>query len=151
MAVDFVTGVFRITNLFIAIFILLYAYLFLVKTSKRNERRPWDYLFGSAFIFLLYQIYSLVTYFSDQNIWILDIVIVGSLVEFLFSGLVLLAFVSQHDLILRSPLILISRKAKEGERQTIEEKKENPKEEKKELPQIKEDSEPVSKDDSEEK
>ncbi len=113
MAIDYIIGVLRITNLLIAIFILLYAYLFLIKTTRRSERKPWDYLFFSAFIFLLYQVFSIVALFANSQFWAVNEGVVGVLVEFLFSGLVLLAFVSQHDLILNSPLILISRKGDE--------------------------------------
>ncbi len=116
MAIEYLRGVLRITNLFIAIFILLYAYRFLIKTSKRSERRPWDYLFVASFIFLLYQIFSLVAFFSAYSLWILENETVGAMVEFMYSGLVLLAFVSQHDLIIKNPLILISRKKGHGKK-----------------------------------
>ncbi|MFC1648902.1 hypothetical protein ACFL1B_05585 [Nanoarchaeota archaeon] len=116
MALEFVAGVIRITNMLIAIFILLYAYLFLIKTSRRHERRPWDYLFVSAFIFLMYQIFLLVLYFAQPEILSMNSAKVGLFVEFIFSGLVLLAFVSQHDLISKSPLILISRKQEDKDK-----------------------------------
>jgi amino acid transporter len=109
MAMYYFLGVVRITNFLIAMFICFYAFLFLMKTAKRSERRPWDYLFLSSLIYLIYQLVTLVQFFGEA-------VAVGNQellqvsVEFLYSGLVLLAFVSQHDLILRHPLILISRK-----------------------------------------
>ena len=110
MPLNFIIGMLRITNLLISIFILLYAYLFLNKAAKRTERRPWDYLFIASFIFLLYQIFSLTYYFSKSPLPISSSLIT-MMVEFLYSGLILLAFVSQHELIIRSPLLLISRKS----------------------------------------
>ncbi len=110
MPVNYFLGVIRITNFFIACFITFYALLFLTKTKRRNERRPWDYLFVSAIIYSIYQITSLVVFFSNPSQAVWQRQLMRATVEFLYSGLVLLAFISQHDLIIKNPLILISRK-----------------------------------------
>jgi hypothetical protein len=99
-------------NIFIATFILIYAYLFLQQTNEHKDRRPWEFLFVASLLFLVFQIFNImflsgVTYIWSESI---DVDLVRNLFAFLYSGCVLLAFVSQHDLILRSQLILISKK-----------------------------------------
>jgi hypothetical protein len=99
-------------NIFIATFILVYAYLFLQQTNEHRDRRPWDFLFVGSLLYLVYQIFNImflsgVTSILSNSI---DIDLVRNLFAFLYSGSVLLAFISQHDLILRSQLILISKK-----------------------------------------
>jgi predicted membrane metal-binding protein len=99
-------------NIFIATFILVYAYLFLQQTNEHRDRRPWDFLFIASLLYLVFQIFNVMflsgitTVMGDS----IDIDLVRNLFAFLYSGCVLLAFVSQHDLILRSHLILISKK-----------------------------------------
>ncbi len=106
---DFVTIWLGYANVFIATFILVYAYLFLHKTEEHHDRRPWDFLFLASFFYLAYQIF-VVLVLSGLQMPNVNLDLVGNLMAFLYSGCVLLAFVSQHDLILRSQLILISKK-----------------------------------------
>ncbi len=122
---SYLYGIFTIANLCIAFFIAVYAYMFLAKTKKHRERRPWDFLFVSSVLFFLFEVISLLVYFGvGASVVTINMVIVSKIFEFLYSGFVLLAFISQHDLILRSHLILISRKEDEkGIKITIEAKK----------------------------
>jgi len=106
----FVNALFSWANTFIAMFIMIYAYLFLTKTKKHRDRKPWDFLFLASFIFLLYQIFNLLVVSGVTMISAIDLTMVSNLMSFLFAGAVLLAFVSQHDLILKSQIILISKK-----------------------------------------
>jgi len=98
------------TNMFIAVFIFVYAYLFLKRTNAHKDRRPWDLLFLASFIYLLFQIINVLYVGSAARIWALDLDLIRSIFAFMYSGAILLAFISQHDLILRSQLILISKK-----------------------------------------
>ncbi len=107
---NYLFGLFTIANLFIAFFIMIYAYLFLVKTKRHKERRPWDFLFVASLLFLLFELVSLFSYFGVIQFVGVDMAMVNKIFEFLYSGFVLLAFISQHDLILKSHLILISKK-----------------------------------------
>ncbi len=116
-------------DIFIALFITTYAYLFLKKTNEHKDRRPWDFLFVSSVLYLIFQIFNAlyvsgVTSIMGESI---DIDLVRNVFAFLFSGCILLAFISQHDLILRSQIILISkRENKDGthkEKKPISEKK----------------------------
>jgi hypothetical protein len=104
-------------NIFIATFILIYAYLFLKQTNEHRDRRPWDFLFVASLLYLIFQLFNIMylsgvtTMMSDQ----VDVDLVRNIFAFLYSGSVLLAFVSQHDLILKSQLILISKRDKHTE------------------------------------
>jgi len=109
MISDFLTVWFAYANVFIAAFILVYAYLFLHKTQEHRDRRPWDFLFLASFFYLLSQVFA-VLLISGLVIQGIRLDMISSALAFMYSGCVLLAFVSQHDLILRSQLILISKK-----------------------------------------
>ena len=106
---SFAYALFNWANLFIAVFILFYAFLFLKKTKKHKDRRPWDFLFLASFIFLLSRLFSVLV---ASGVTMVSLGLVTSMTSFLYSGAVLLAFISQHDLILRSQLILISKRDK---------------------------------------
>jgi hypothetical protein len=98
-------------NIFIATFILVYAYLFLEQTNEHRDRRPWDFLFVASLLYLIFQIFNIMFLSGVTMLFSsLDIDLVRNIFAFLYSGCVLLAFISQHDLILRSHLILISKK-----------------------------------------
>jgi hypothetical protein len=104
-------------NIFIATFILIYAYLFLQQTNEHKDRRPWDFLFVASLLYLVFQILNILFLNGITSIMDgIDVDLVRNLFAFLYSGCVLLAFVSQHDLILRSQLILISKKDKYDEK-----------------------------------
>jgi small-conductance mechanosensitive channel len=122
--VDYVYGLFTIATVTIAFFITIYAYLFLIKTRSHRERRPWDFLFVASILFLIFELVTLFVYFGVIQFVGVDLIMVSKIFEFLYSGFVLLAFISQHDLILRSHLILISKKEDEDSiKITVEGKK----------------------------
>jgi amino acid transporter len=111
MVIDYyLHGLFSLATLFIAFFITAYSYLFLKKTERQRERLPWDFLFVSSIFFSVFQFFSLLMFFGLLSMGGVDILLLSKIFEFLYSGLVLLAFVSQHDLILKSHLILITKK-----------------------------------------
>ena len=97
-------------NAFIAIFIMVYAYLFLKKTNEHRDRRPWDYLFIASVIYFVYQVFNIFWLSGVTALPSVDLSFVSNVMAFLYSGCVLLSFISQHDLILRSQIILISKK-----------------------------------------
>jgi|GEM_PF-3204013 len=114
MVIDYyLHGLFSLATLFIALFITAYSYLFLKKTERQRERLPWDFLFVSSIFFSVFQFFSLIMFFGWLSMGGIDILMLSKIFEFLYSGLVLLAFVSQHDLILKSHLILITKKEKD--------------------------------------
>jgi len=89
---------------------MVYAYLFLKKTNEHRDRRPWDFLFVASVVYLFYQLLSVLFLSGISTLSVLDLNFVSNTMAFLYSGCVLLAFISQHDLILRSQIILISKK-----------------------------------------
>lgn len=111
-----ITNYFIITltyaNVFIALFIATYAWLFLKKTNEHRDRRPWDFLFVASILYLIFAIFNI--FYNNGLITLLgssfNIELTRNIFSFMYSGCVLLAFISQHDLILRSELILISKK-----------------------------------------
>ncbi len=107
---EYIQGLLTIALTFIAAFIALYAYLFMKRTTSHKDRRPWDFLFASSLTFLIFELTSLAHFLGFLTIAQIDILVLNKVFEFLYSGLVLLAFITQHDLILKSHLILISRK-----------------------------------------
>jgi len=114
---NYVTIWIAYANAFIALFIMVYAYLFLKKTNEHHDRRPWDFLFVASFLYFIFQIFN-IAYISGITFILgntLNINMISNLFAFLYSGSVLLAFVSQHDLILKSELILISKKDEQKE------------------------------------
>ncbi|RME53716.1 hypothetical protein D6783_01230 [Candidatus Woesearchaeota archaeon] len=113
MQVEYVRGMLGIANVFIALFILLYSLAFLVRTKHHRERRPWELLFVATLTYLLFQVLNNLFLWGVVSIQGVDVSLISRVFEFIFSGLVLLAFLVQHDLILRSSLILIMRKGKE--------------------------------------
>lgn len=102
-------------NIFIATFIMVYAYLFLRKTNEHRDRRPWDFLFIASFLYLVYQVFTVLVLSGVTFPGEIDLSLVGNAMAFFYSGAVLLAFISQHDLILRNHLILISKKDAQAE------------------------------------
>jgi hypothetical protein len=120
MFLNLIMGVFTLANSFIALFIVIYAFMFLKKTKSHRERRPWDYLFIASTIYLIYtillmmlEIYN-VTTIMDVNVFELSVFF-----QFIYTGLILLSFISQTDLIFKNDLIIIMKKLHPDEKQTI--------------------------------
>lgn len=106
----YVRGLLSIAIWFIAFFIAMYSFMFLMKTTEHRERRPWDFLFVASVVFLVFETLSVLIHFGIIALVKIDIIFWSKIFEFLYSGFVLLAYVSQHDLILKNHLILISKK-----------------------------------------
>jgi amino acid transporter len=116
-----VQGIFTLANTFIAVCIVVYALLFLKKTKSHKERRPWDYLFVASVLYLTYTILTMLL--ALYHIDVLLNLGVGELsvfFQFLYTGLILLAFISQTDLIFKNEIIIITRKLQPGEKSKIE-------------------------------
>jgi|FLOH01.1.fsa_nt_gi hypothetical protein len=107
---EYASGLFIIVNSLISIYIVIYAYVFLTRTKSYPDRRPWDLLFASALFFLLSQLISVFILFNNKSIFGLDIMTIKMIMEFLYATMVLMAFITQSHLILRSDLILITKK-----------------------------------------
>ncbi|MBN2053177.1 hypothetical protein JW756_06760 [Candidatus Woesearchaeota archaeon] len=139
MFLDILRGVFTLSNTFIALFIVVYAFLFLKKTKSHRERRPWDYLVFASVLYLVYTLLlMLMTIYNITLVLNLSLLELSMFFQFLYTGLILLAFISQTDLIFKNEIIIITRKLepeaknKLGEKIEKDLKMEERKEEKKE-------------------
>ena len=145
MLLEFVKGIFSMANAFIAFFIVIYAFLFLQKTKSHKERRPWDYLVIASIIYLVYTLLSMLfSIYGVNTILSFHVNELSTFFQFVYSGLILLSFISQTDLIFKNELIIITRKLSRREKDHLdvkiikkeeeltEEKKEEKEEKKKE-------------------
>lgn len=123
MFLELIRGIFTLSNAFIAVFIVVYAFLFLKKTRSHYERRPWDYLFMASIIYLTYTLaIMLLTLYNVQVILNLRLDELNVFFQFLYTGLILLAFISQTDLIFKNEIIVITRKLEPDAKTHLEEK-----------------------------
>ncbi len=107
--VTFFIGTLEIANLFNAIFIVYFAYLFLKKSHRHNDRRPWELLIGASVVFLISEILAFAKILYG---W--EIIGLRNLLQMLFAALILFAFTHQHHLIHHQDYIHIHKK-KPGE------------------------------------
>jgi Ca2+/Na+ antiporter len=104
---EFFIGTLETANLFIAIFIIFFAYLFLKKTHKHRDRRPWELLIIAIVIFLISEILAFIKIMSPSH-W--EIVGLRNLMQTLFAVFMLFAFTHQHHFIHNQPSIRIHNK-----------------------------------------
>lgn len=137
MLLEFVKGIFSMANTFIAFFIVIYAILFLHKTKSHKERRPWDYLVIASIIYLGYTLLSMLfSIYGINTILSFHVNELSTFFQFVYTGLILLSFISQTDLIFKNQLIIITRRLSPKEKdhidvKIIKKKEEEYKEEKK--------------------
>ena len=108
-------------NSFIALFIVVYAVLFLKKTKSHKERRPWDYLVVASIIYLAYTLLAmLLAIYNVRTILRVNVSELNVFFQFLYTGLILLAFISQTDLIFKNEIIIITRKLSPTEKKRLD-------------------------------
>lgn len=120
MVASYLGGILEIANVFISLFVLIYAWSFLKQTQDVRDRKPWVFLFIAAVVFFAFEVVGVLDIFALSQIPGLR-----NFLESAFIALILFVFIFQYDLILKSDLILITRKmAKEGDEgeKVIEEK-----------------------------
>ncbi|HHE36899.1 MAG TPA: hypothetical protein ENL16_03750 [Candidatus Woesearchaeota archaeon] len=121
MFLEVLRGILVMANSFIALFIVIYAVLFLKKTKSHKERRPWDYLVIASMIYLAYTLLlMLFTIYKVTRIFNLSVAELNMFFQFLYTGLILLAFISQTDLIFKNEIIIITRKLSPEEKKRLE-------------------------------
>lgn len=121
MFLDVLQGIFSMANAFIAFFIVVYAFLFLKKTKSHRERRPWDYLIIASIVYLFYTfLVMLFTIYGVETIINLNITDVSVFFQFLYTGLILLTFISQTDLIFKNEIIIITRRIDPKDKKSID-------------------------------
>ncbi|MFP4524633.1 MAG: hypothetical protein ACLFO2_04985 [Candidatus Woesearchaeota archaeon] len=120
MVSSYLGGILEIANVFISLFVLIYAWSFLKQTQDVRDRKPWVFLFIAAVVFFAFEVVGVLDIFALSQIPGLR-----NFLESAFIALILFVFIFQYDLILKSDLILITRKiAEEGDEgeKVIEEK-----------------------------
>ncbi len=108
-------SIINIANLFISLFVLIYAWSFLKQTADVRDRKPWVFLFIATIVFFIFELVGVLDLFKLSTI-----PGVTSLFETIFIALILFVFIFQYDLILKSDLILITRKMTEEEDADLE-------------------------------
>ncbi len=132
MLLEVLKGVLSLANTFIAVFIVIYAFLFLKKTKSHKERRPWDYLVIASIIYLVQTVLSLLfTIYGVTSINNIKLSETTTFFQFIYTGLILLAFISQTDLIFKNEIIVITRKVAKEDKKKEESEPQNKKEKKK--------------------
>lgn len=102
---QFFIGSLETANLFIACFIIFFAFLFLKKTHRHQDRKPWELLIAGTIVFLVSEILAFI---KIINGW--EVVGLRPLLQTLFAALVLFAFTHQHHLIHHQDTIKIHKK-----------------------------------------
>ena len=111
MLLEVLRGIFAMANSFIALFIVIYAFLFLKHTKSHKERRPWDYLVVASIIYLAYTLVAmLLSIYGVQSMLTMRLGELSMFFQFVYTGLILLAFICQTDLIFKNEIIIITRK-----------------------------------------
>ncbi|MFC2134400.1 hypothetical protein ACFLTH_07260 [Bacteroidota bacterium] len=122
MFIDYSEGLFIIVNTLISFYIVIYAFIFLNRTKKYPDRRPWELLFIGAIFFLVSQCLSLISIVSEPTFFGIQARTVKIILEFAYATLILMAFITQSQMILLSDMILITRKV-DTKRQEQEDRK----------------------------
>ena len=94
-------------NLVISLFALIYGVFFIVFTARHKHKLPWIFLTISIALFFIFQLLFLLSSFGiESELLNLSKLFAGTG----FASMVLLSFVYQMDLILKSSYILIQKK-----------------------------------------
>lgn len=126
---EYFSSMLDVANVFISLFVLVYAWSFLKQTADVRDRKPWVFLFIAAVVFFIFELVGVLGVF--------DVFMIPGLQSFLesvFIALILFVFIFQFDLILKSDLILITRKIAREEHLAIEKNEEHIREHLSELP-----------------
>ncbi|NQU98964.1 hypothetical protein HQ533_05885 [Candidatus Woesearchaeota archaeon] len=113
MAINYAEGLFVIVNTFLAFYIIIYAFVFLLRTKNYPDRKPWELLFVGAIFFLINQVFAISGVYGIVSFFGVSVIAITAVLQFIYVALVLMAFITQSHLILRSDMILITKKVQE--------------------------------------
>ncbi|MCF7871566.1 hypothetical protein K9L97_00885 [Candidatus Woesearchaeota archaeon] len=102
---EFWREILGIANVFIGLFVLAFAILFLKKTAPMNDRKPWVILFIAVIVFFFFQLCKMIGVFSF-GIW----PELSDFLQTLFIGLVLYVFIFQFHLMHKQGRIIVKSK-----------------------------------------
>lgn len=108
----YASGMLIVVNFIISLYVVIYAYLFLLRTKHYEDRKPWELLFIAAIFFLISHMVGLSLFYGKTNYFGIDTTSFGLIMSFVYTVLVLLAFITQSNLILKSDMIVITRNVK---------------------------------------
>lgn len=108
MDFDYLQSILVIANVFISLFVLVFAYVFLKNTEPERDRKPWIFLLIAIAVFFLFELVSMLDVLSAQPLFEIK-----DFFKTVFIAIILYVFVFQYSLIKGSNKILIRRKKKE--------------------------------------
>ena len=108
VSVEFFQGVIETANVFISLFALVYAFMFLQKTTRHKDRLPWEFLMVAALMFFGAETLKVIRLINKSTFHGLD-----DLLMLLFVSFLLLSFIFQHNLFKTKEMVLIYKKFKE--------------------------------------
>lgn len=127
MPVNYLQGLFIIVNTFLSFYIVIYAYVFLSRTKDYPDRRPWELLFLGSIIFLITQVVWISAIYGEEVLLGINIYTLNVVCQFLYAALILIAFITQSQLILKSDMILITRRVQKRREEEAVKKRSKPK------------------------
>jgi hypothetical protein len=103
MAISYMSQLLGWVNVFISLFIILFAFSFFKKTEPHENRRPWMFLFVSVIIFFLIELTGVIP--STANLMDLR-----NFLKTIFIAVILYVFVFQYSLLTKTGKIVINKK-----------------------------------------
>ncbi len=93
----------------LSIFVMTYAYIFLRRSEKYEERRPWMYLFVAAMFWFIFKVLAILELFKG-GIYSREFITNASrIVEFGFLVIFLFSFIYQHHLLKEENILVIQK------------------------------------------
>ncbi len=90
---DFYDTLFGVANIILTCFVFFYAIFFVMKVVKHRNREPWEYLLSSMVILLVIQFLDVL-----KAMQIFYIVGLRNILQVIFLGTILIAFITQTDI-----------------------------------------------------
>lgn len=90
---EFYDTLFGIANVVLTCFVFFYAVFFVLKVVKHKNREPWEFLLSSIVIFLVIQFLDVL-----QAMQVFYIVGLRNILQVIFLGTILIAFITQTDI-----------------------------------------------------
>jgi hypothetical protein len=116
----YVEVVLEFANIVITLFALIYGLFFIVHTARHQHKMPWVYLTVGSVLFLINQCLSLAQNFGFRGE---HVALTQTFVGTGFASMILLAFISEVDIILKSSYILIQKKGEKIKPKTTQNKR----------------------------
>lgn len=90
---DFYDALFGIANIVLTCFVFFYAVFFVLKVIKDKNREPWEYLLSAIIVLLVVQLLDVL-----RAMHIFYIIGLSNVLQVIFLGTVLIAFITQTEI-----------------------------------------------------